>query len=98
MISFGDGTAIKTVTSKSPLLLSHIYAHAGTYTVAVIAKDQYGHTSAVASVTIKILALLTVTSPLTSPTATASTGSASIDDAESASDDFAIAGNPQAFP
>ena len=98
LISFGDGTAIKTVTSKSPLLLSHIYAHAGTYTVAVIAKDEYGHTSAVASVTIKILALLTVTSPLTSPTATASTGSASIDDAESASDDFAIAGNPQALP
>jgi hypothetical protein len=94
-ISFGDGTAIKTVTSKSPLLLSHVFAHAGTYTVAAIAKDEYGHTSAVASVTIKILALSLGTSPLNSPAATTSSDAASINDTEKSPDSFAIAGIPQ---
>jgi PKD repeat protein len=56
-ISFGDGSPIKSVTSKSPLSLSHIFEHAGTYTVAVIATDEYGHTSIAARVTIRILAL-----------------------------------------
>jgi len=94
-ISFGDGTPIKTGTSKSPLLFSHVFARAGTYTVAAIAKDEYGHTSAVASVTIKILGILPGTSTLNSPTAAASTEGASIDDTAEASDSFAIAGNPQ---
>jgi hypothetical protein len=56
-ISFGDGSPIKSVTSKSPLSLSHVFEHAGTYTVAVIATDEYGHTSIAARVTIRILAL-----------------------------------------
>jgi PKD repeat protein len=94
-ISFGDGTAIKTGTSKSPLLFSHVFARAGTYTVAAIAKDEYGHTSAVASVTIKILALSLGTSPLNSPAATASNDAASINDTEKSPDSFAIAGIPQ---
>jgi PKD domain len=94
-ISFGDGTPIKTGSAKSPLLFSHVYTRAGTYTLAVIAKDEYGHTSAVASVTIKILALLTGTGPLTSTTTTASMGSAPVEDSESAADIFAIPGNPQ---
>jgi PKD domain len=94
-ISFGDGSPIKTVTSKSPLLLSHVFTHAGTYTVAAIAKDEYGHTSAVVRVTIRILALLPGTSPLASPTAPPSAGGASMDDTEDASASLAIAGNPQ---
>jgi PKD repeat protein len=57
LISFGDGSPIKSVTSKSPLSLSHVFARAGTYTVAVIATDEYGHTSIAARVTIRILAL-----------------------------------------
>jgi PKD domain len=92
-ISFGDGTAIVTGTSKSPLLFSHVFAKAGTYTVAAIAKDEYGHTSAVVSVTIKIVALLPGTT-LTSPTAATSTGGAAIDDADEITVPVAIAGNP----
>ncbi|HEV8067517.1 MAG TPA: PKD domain-containing protein [Planctomycetaceae bacterium] len=56
-ISFGDGSPIKSVTSKSPLSLSHVFEHAGIYTVAVIATDEYGHTSIAARVIIRILAL-----------------------------------------
>jgi hypothetical protein len=93
-ISFGDGTAIETGTSKSPVSLSHVFVRAGNYTVSVIAKDEYGHTSAVASVTIRILGILPATSLVTNPTANASSDGASIDDPE-ASDSFAIASNPQ---
>jgi hypothetical protein len=94
-ISFGDGTAIETGTSKSPLSLSHIFTRAGNYTVSVIAKDEYGHTSAVASVTIKILGILPGTSLVTNPTADASSDGASIDETEATSDSFAIADIPQ---
>lgn len=77
-ISFGDGTAIETVTSKSPLVLSHVFKHTGTYTVKAIAKDEYGHTSAVVSVTIRIVSL--PGTPLTNPTLAASTDGNLIDD------------------
>jgi hypothetical protein len=55
-ISYGDGTTSK-VTSKSPLLIAHIFKHPGTYTLTVTASDEYGHVSAPTRVTIKVLYL-----------------------------------------
>jgi len=62
IISFGDGTT-RSVTSKSPLLVDHIYTHPGTFTVSVTATDEYGHTSTVATATIKILPVFLGTDP-----------------------------------
>ncbi len=53
-LSFGDGTT-KNVTAKSPLLVNHIFTHPGTFRVTVTATDEFGHSSAPASVTIKVL-------------------------------------------
>jgi hypothetical protein len=53
-IAFGDGTS-KSVTSKSPLLVDHAFRHPGTFTVTVTAIDEFGRTSAPASVTIRVL-------------------------------------------
>jgi PKD domain/Putative Ig domain len=55
-ISFGDGTT-KMLTSKSPLLVNHVFQHPGTFTVTVTATDEYGHVSAATRVTIKVLFL-----------------------------------------
>jgi hypothetical protein len=53
-LSFGDGTT-RNVTAKSPLLVNHIFTHPGTFSVQVKATDEFGHSSAPASVTIKVL-------------------------------------------
>jgi hypothetical protein len=87
-IDFGDGTAIKTVTSKSPLVLTHVFAHAGSYTVKAAAKDEYGHLSAVVSVTIRIVALPTLGNAVAGST-TASAGP-STDDSSATPSDFEI--------
>ena len=92
-ISFGDGTPIKTVTSKSPLVFTHVFARAGTYTVAAIARDEYGHTSAVVSVTIRIVSLLPAA--LSSATAPAWTSGTAAGDGANAATTFAFAVNFQ---
>jgi len=61
-ISFGDGTT-RTVTSRSPLLVDHVYTHPGTFTVSVTATDEYGHTSTVATATVKIISVFLGTDP-----------------------------------
>ena len=53
-IAFGDGTS-RTVTSKSPLLVNHVFTHAGTFTVTVTAVDEFGHASSPVSVAIRVL-------------------------------------------
>jgi len=94
-ISFGDGTTVK-VTSKTPLALSHVYTRTGTFTVIVVATDEYGHASARASVAIKILPLL-VPAALASQAAPQIAGTAT-DETATGPDSFTIAGNPSADP
>ena len=53
-ISFGDG-ASTNVSSRSPLLVNHVYTHTGTFTVSVTGVDEYGHASATATTTIKVV-------------------------------------------
>jgi hypothetical protein len=43
------------VSSKSPLVLSHIFTRPGLYTITVTATDEFGHTSAPASLVIRVL-------------------------------------------
>jgi hypothetical protein len=93
-ISFGDGT-IKKVTSKSPLQLSHVFTRFGTFTVIVVATDIYGHTSARASATIKVVPVPIVPRALANQAALQIPGVA-IDEAATAPDSLAIADNPSA--
>ncbi|HET6323701.1 MAG TPA: PKD domain-containing protein, partial [Planctomycetaceae bacterium] len=52
--NWGDGHT-ESLSSKSPLLWAHIFTRSGTYTVTVTATDEFGHTSAPATVTIRVL-------------------------------------------
>jgi hypothetical protein len=61
-VSFGDGRST-TFTSKSPIVLNHIYAGTGAFTVTVIATDEYGRVSASSSVTINIVEAAVETNP-----------------------------------
>jgi hypothetical protein len=53
-VSFGDGDST-SFSSKAPLIVNHVYTKTGTFTVSVTATDEYGHTSTVATVTIKVV-------------------------------------------
>jgi VCBS repeat-containing protein len=61
-ISFGDGT-VKTVTAMSPLLVNHVYAQTGEFTVSVAVTDEFGHTSSAASAVIRVVPVAVETSP-----------------------------------
>ncbi len=68
-ISFGDGTST-TTSSGSPLLVNHVYTRTGTFTVSVTATDEFGHKSAAATLTIKVVPVAVETNPFnTSQTA-----------------------------
>ena len=53
-ISFGDGKSA-TVSSKSPLVVNHVYTKSGTFTVSVTATDEFGHISSAATTTVKVV-------------------------------------------
>jgi PKD repeat protein len=55
-ISFGDGNTA-SLTSYVPLLVNHIYKKVGVYTVSVTATDEFGRTSAPATVVIHVVSL-----------------------------------------
>jgi PhoPQ-activated pathogenicity-related protein len=52
-ITWGDGNS-RSLSSKSPHVLSHGYRRPGLYTVSVTATDEFGHTSAPATVSIRV--------------------------------------------
>jgi len=64
-ISFGDGDSA-TFRSNSPLIVNHVYTKAGTFTVRVTATDEFGHTSAVATMTLKVVPAAVETDPFNS--------------------------------
>ncbi len=53
-LAFGDGLT-RTVSSKSPLLVNHVFNRPGTFTVTVTAVDEFGNASSPVSVAIKVL-------------------------------------------
>ncbi len=53
-INYGDGNS-QSLLSTSPLLLAHAFTRPGTYTVSVTATDEFGHTSAPATVVIRVV-------------------------------------------
>jgi PhoPQ-activated pathogenicity-related protein len=53
-ISFGDGNTA-SFTSYVPLLVNHVFKRFGVFTVSVTATDEFGRTSAPATVTIRVL-------------------------------------------
>jgi hypothetical protein len=53
-LNWGDGNTAN-FSWKSPLVLVHIFTRPGTYTITVTATDEYGHTSAPATVTLRVL-------------------------------------------
>ena len=55
-ISFGDGNTAN-LTSYVPLLVNHIYKKVGVYTVSITATDEFGRTSAPATVVIHVVSL-----------------------------------------
>jgi RHS repeat-associated protein len=61
-VSFGDADST-SFSSKAPLVLNHVYTNTGTFTVSVTATDEYGHTSKVATVTIKVVPVAVETDP-----------------------------------
>jgi PKD repeat protein len=61
-LSFGDGHST-AFSSKSPVIVSHIYISTGTFTVTVTATDEYGHVSKAATVAIKVVAVAVETNP-----------------------------------
>jgi uncharacterized membrane protein len=68
-ISFGDGSSTRT-SSASPLLTNHVYKSSGTFTVTVVATDEFAHTSAAATETISVVPVAVETNPFnTSETA-----------------------------
>jgi RHS repeat-associated protein len=64
-VSFGDGKST-TFSSKSPVLINHVYTKTGTFTVSVTATDEYGHTSAPATATIKVVSVAVESDPFNS--------------------------------
>ena len=54
-ISFGDGKSA-TVSAGSALIVNHVYAKSGTYTVSVTATDEFGHASSAATTTVQVVA------------------------------------------
>jgi PhoPQ-activated pathogenicity-related protein len=52
--NWGDGN-VQSVSARSPLILSHVFTRPGVYTVTVTATDEFGHTSAPASLVIRVL-------------------------------------------
>jgi PKD repeat protein len=55
-----------TLSSKSLLLVSHVYTKTGTFTVSVTATDEYGHVSAAATATIEVVPVALETDPFNS--------------------------------
>jgi PKD repeat protein len=64
-ISFGDGDSA-TFRSNSPVIVNHVYTKTGTFTVRVTATDEFGHTSAVATMTLKVVPAAVETDPFNS--------------------------------
>jgi hypothetical protein len=64
-VSFGDGHST-TFSSKSPVLVNHVYTKTGTFTVTVTATDEYGHTSAAATAKIGVASVAVETDPFNS--------------------------------
>ena len=64
-VSFGDGHST-TFSSKSPVLVNHVYTKTGTFTVTVTATDEYGHTSAAATAKIDVASVAVETDPFNS--------------------------------
>jgi len=64
-VSFGD-THSATFSSKSPVLISHVYTKTGTFTVSVTATDEFGHTSATATTAVKVVSVAVETDPFNS--------------------------------
>jgi hypothetical protein len=94
-ISFGDGTATKTVTAKSPLQLSHVFTRAGTFKVTVVVIDEYGHKSAPVSVAIKVVPVPILPAAPDNQAASQVPATA-MDETAISPDSFAIPGNPSA--
>jgi hypothetical protein len=61
-VSFGDGHST-SFTSKSPLVLNHVYTKTGTFTFCVTATDEYGHASKAATVVIRVCSVAVETNP-----------------------------------
>ena len=64
-VSFGDGHST-TFSSKSPVLVNHVYTKTGTFTVTVTATDEYGHASTAATAPIKVVSVAVETDPFNS--------------------------------
>jgi Putative Ig domain/PKD domain len=64
-VSFGDGHST-TFSSKSPVLVNHVYTKTGTFTVTVTATDEYGHASAAAIAKIEVASVAVETDPFNS--------------------------------
>ena len=64
-ISFGDGQSA-SFSSKSPLIVNHVFTTTGTFTVSMTATDEFGHKSTAATTTVKVVPVALEVDPFNS--------------------------------